>query len=590
MHAIGRIQIWLLVAVVLGCGPGRLDNAAGDAGGPTGETVRGPAKTITLVQLNPVISFSSEGFSNTAGGGASLAEIHVNGLVTSDRVGGNEARLAARIPSLDDGAIRLRPDGTMTTSWALRPGVKWHDGAPFSAADMSFSWEVATDPAIPMTGSADAINALIDGVEVLDPLTLLITWKTPYFHAVELGPRELWPLPRHLLAAPHQGDKEVFLNLPYWTTQYIHLGPFRLVDFGLGEVIVFERFEDYFLGRPKVDRVTIRAIGDPNTVLANLKAGAIDIVSEMTLPFDVSVALREEWERTGDGIVLSRQGNWWYYRIQFEPEWGRPVEMTHDVRIRRALIYGLDRDLARETVFPGLPDTNADTFMPKSDPRAPLVGAPFARYPFDRGRAFQELADAGWRQASDSRLLNRDGQQMQIEIRGTANNVKEIALAADFWRQIGIDAKESPIPRALQQDGEYRTKFPGVEFTARASGDQIFAGLDGRLHAGPLNRWNGANRARYLNPALDAQIDKLRMSIGEGDQARTLKEMGEVLATDLPVVPLYFAVNLAAVRKGVRALVDDYCHGRLGCCATSRWAHGGAGGSPGTIRAGNITI
>src|SRR5207237_7382371 len=101
-----------------------------------------------------------------------------------------------------------------------------------------------------------------------------------------------------------EGDRQTFLGLPYFTTEYVNLGPFRLVDFQAGEQQVFRRMDNYFLGRPKLDTIVIRTVRDPNTLFANVKAGAVDAVGAGTLSADLFLQLRDEWAQTGEGTVV----------------------------------------------------------------------------------------------------------------------------------------------------------------------------------------------------------------------------------------------------------------------------------------------
>jgi peptide/nickel transport system substrate-binding protein len=528
-------------------------------------------KTITIAQLNAVKTYGPWDFSGTSGGGPSLAEIHTVGLVSEDREGSFEPRLAATLPSLENGTIRILADGRMQVTWKLRSGVTWQDGAPFTADDLVFSWEIMRHP--DLISSISTFYREIDNVEAVDPLTMAMTWRTTFYRAVDLGHRNLWPFPQHLLGEAFQGDKQTFLTLPYFTSDYVHLGPFRLVDFGQGERQVFERFDGYFLGRPKVARVILQTIADPNALLVNLKAGAVDIAAEKLFPSDISVALRDEWRQTGDGVLLERQDNWPYVRFQFDPQWARPVEMSRDVRIRRGLLYGIDRDALRDIVLPGFADTSGDTFMLARDARGTVVGQPYAKYRYDPARAAQEFADAGWRRGPDGRLLNRDGEPVRIEVRGENQNyAKEVPLLADWWRQLGIDANEVIPTIVLARDREYRAKFPSLETTSRGRSDEVFISFDGRLQATAENRWQGANHAHYANPALDALMDRLAGTLDEGQQALVLRDMADIMAEDLPVIPLYFRPAFTAVRRGIHALKDDY-PGTRNVGAVARHAH-----------------
>src|SRR5581483_7612802 len=143
------------------------------------------------------------------------------------------------------------------------------------------------------------------------------------------------------------------LSQPYFTTDYVSSGPFRLVDWGLGQSLIFERYDDYFLGRPRVGRVIIQVFADQNALLANLKAGAIDVVAEKTLLPPLVTELRNEWAANGEGAVGTRQENWFYAQFQHDPQWARPSEIASDVRIRRGLAEATDRASLADFLFPG---------------------------------------------------------------------------------------------------------------------------------------------------------------------------------------------------------------------------------------------
>ncbi|HEY3117259.1 MAG TPA: ABC transporter substrate-binding protein, partial [Chloroflexota bacterium] len=397
---------------------------------------------------------------------------------------------------------------------------------------------------------------LIDSMVATDPHTIVMTYRTPYFHALDLSLQNLWPYPAHLLAEPFAGDQDAFINLPYWTTQYVHLGPFRVVDYGLGEQQVFERFDGYFLGRPKVDRIVIRSIPDSDAFIANFRAGALDVAPEKTVFTELILQLRDEWKQTGAGTVYMRPENWRYAFVQMNTDWGLPPELSRDARIRQGLYRAMDRAGLREWALPGIPNTDADSFMPKNDPRAPAVGQPFARYPYDQTQALRDLADAGWSRAADGRMLNRSGEPVQINLRASVLDTKEVSVMSDYWRQLGIDMVEQIYPPALSQDREYRAKSPGLEIQSRGSGDDVLDNLYSSNRPLPENRYVGSNPSGYNSPAFDRLYDQLTSTIDQGQQGSLIRDMGDILATDMPVLPTYFRVQMALVPKGVHALED----------------------------------
>src|SRR5688572_28140030 len=245
MAALARICLviaWLGTGLIAACRPsqgsGRSDDVPNASGSGASAALTAP-KTLIVVTGTPLQGFPPVFRPPFAGGARVMVEIHMAPLVSADRNGAMEARLAARLPSFADGSIQLLPDGRMRTVWPLRPNVKWHDGAPFTAEDVVFGWQVLLHPEL--TGQVSPEAAEMDSVEVVDPQTVVITYKSTFYRAVGLETLTLDPLPRHLLTEAFQGDNEAFQRLPYWNSGWVHLGPFRLVEFGLGEEMVFER-------------------------------------------------------------------------------------------------------------------------------------------------------------------------------------------------------------------------------------------------------------------------------------------------------------------------------------------------------------
>src|SRR5438093_3502022 len=111
-----------LVVLSIACAPAPASSPG--AGVPTSAAPTQQRKTITVAALNSVKGFSPWLIGTTGGGARSLYEIFTNGLVSTDAVGNLEPRLAARLPSFDDGSIAVLPDGRMQTTWKMRTGVK----------------------------------------------------------------------------------------------------------------------------------------------------------------------------------------------------------------------------------------------------------------------------------------------------------------------------------------------------------------------------------------------------------------------------------------------------------------------------------
>ncbi len=550
--------IYLLALVALmGCAPtGAAVPAAGT--GPA-DAASGPAqkKTLTLAVLEPIRAMGPWETS-AKGGTGPTQELHTSALVTSDPSGGIEPRLLSQLPSLQDGTMVLLPGGRMQTTWKLRPNARWHDGNPITADDLAFTFQVYREPGVPFASSGTAASIKsIESVEAVDATTAVATWKTTYYRPFDLGVRQFWPLPRHILGAALDGDKTAFSNLPHWSTEYVSTGPFRLVDFGLGENLVFQRFDDYFLGRPKIDTIVVRVIGDPNAIFANLQAGTVDIAAHGVLPMDLLIRVRDEWKERGLGTIVVAPGSFRFFVVQFHPQWVQPIELSRDARIRQGLLTAVDRDELRNVMLPGIPGTESDSFLPSHDPRSSVVGTPFARYAYNRSAALQLLNDGGWHQAPDGRMLNSANERVQLAIRSQPGNRQDAAIYAQYLREIGIDVDEQWVSPELAQDREYNSTFSGISGHAFDGREGVIERLQSGAWALQENRYVGANTGHYGNPTLDSLTARLYATADADAQGTVLKAIGETMAADLPLMPSYYTATMGAVRSGVRAL-DDF--------------------------------
>jgi peptide/nickel transport system substrate-binding protein len=186
----------------------------------------------------------------------------------------------------------------------VRPEARWHNGTPFSARDLIFSYEVFRDPEIPNSGQ-EVVRHIV-GVMPVDATTVVVRWSETYPFADRIESSELLLLPAHLLEATYRDDKSRLLAQPYFTSnEYVGLGPYRLMAWKPGNHVDLVAFDDYFLGRPIIDRIRVQFIPDGNTMLANLKAGTVQVtLGSKKMDRDAMRQLKQEWEATGSGTVL----------------------------------------------------------------------------------------------------------------------------------------------------------------------------------------------------------------------------------------------------------------------------------------------
>src|SRR5207244_2031750 len=147
----------------------------------------------------------------------------------------------------------------------------------------------------------------------------------------------------HLLEEVYRTTKPAFVDGKYWSSEFVGAGPFRVEQWVPSEQqFVFAAHDGFALGRPQIDRITVKVIDDDNAVLAAILAGTVDVWFE-DMPPSMALLLREQWEAQGKGTVGVTQGAQRYLAFQL-----RDLPSTQpglrDARVRRALGSAIDRE------------------------------------------------------------------------------------------------------------------------------------------------------------------------------------------------------------------------------------------------------
>src|SRR5581483_8896180 len=170
--------------------------------------------------------------------------------------------------------------------------------------------------------------------------TVVIRWKAPYMLAAA---PETMPFPRHILQASFdQGDGDAFGNLPYWTTDFVGVGPYRVDRWERGAFIEGAAFDNFALGRPKIGRVRLTWNNDPNVTLTRLISGDADVALDGSLRFDQARVLKEQWVPQTGGTILLNPRSLRYIQIQARQEYVSPKALL-DARVRKAMLQSIDR-------------------------------------------------------------------------------------------------------------------------------------------------------------------------------------------------------------------------------------------------------
>jgi len=497
----------------------------------------------------------------TSGGAFQVQSIPAAKLQAVDDKGRTFGDLAEALPSTTDGTWTIGDDGSMETIWKLRRNVKWHDGTPMTADDLVFGYQAVTSPGVVSLGGA----YLRDIREVLATESYTVSVKWSRINVNAATPRDNLPvLPRHILEKELASrSPEAFMNLPYWTTDYVGTGPFKLERWAQGDRLEFAAFDDYFRGRPKLDRLVVRIIPDPNTTIAKVLAGEVDVTLPVQLDVEVALTMKERWEGTRNQVLLGSPGQGRFMYPQSRDESVRPRELL-DPRVRRALYQAVDRQSISEAVTRGTAPI-ADSWVPPSYEIRRDVESAIPQYPFDLSsaqRAFQEL---GWTRGTDGVLRNSSGQELRLEARSVASarTERESNTAVSGWKQLGIQVDQFVRPAAAVADEEERSKYPGVEL-AGGSYDELF---DLRLSCKNIpsasNGWRGRNSAAWCNQEADTYIDRLQITIPQSERIQLMRGLVSVAMTEIALMPMYWDLDPILAVAGVRGLPQPTAPGRV---------------------------
>jgi peptide/nickel transport system substrate-binding protein len=511
-----RPVVFALILTLLGCtGPTGMQQPTG-ASRPAESS--GGTKRIVAAFQGDVIGLNGRLRRTGPSIGLEPLEEMVNpGLAVVDGKGEMRPVLAEAVPSLENGLWKVQPDGRMETTWTIKPGVRWHDSTPFTARDLTFTLAVDQDREIPI--APPAYVEAFESVSSADQ-TITVTWKRPYVDADRLFTRELGsPLPAHILAPAYSGDKATFLDAPFWTSEYVGTGAFRLRSFELGSHLVLEANPEYALGRPKVDEIELRFIPDSNTLVSSILAGEVALTIGKSLSIEQSIVIRDQW-RNGR---VDLGPNYW---VVIHPQLMSPTPaVVTSLEFRRALLHALDRQQMVDTLQAGMTSV-AHTFLSPNQPQYAAIEARVPRYDYDPAKAAQMLEGLGYRKGPDGLLRDASGQQLSVELRTTAQyDIQRSAQLAvsDSWQALGIAVEPVMIPVQRQRDAAYRATYPAFELLNGPPSDVVgLASLHGSRARVPENNFIGSNYPRYQKPEFDAMIDRYFSTIPRQERIEVL--------------------------------------------------------------------
>ena len=472
--------------------------------------------------------------------------------------------LAAEAPSLQNGQVAK--DG-MSVTWKLKKDVVWHDGKPFTADDVVFTWEYVMDPGT----AAVTIGPYRDIVRIdkIDSHAVKIGYKspTPFWAAAFCGPTGMI-VPKHLFQA-FKGDKarEAPTNL-----KPVGTGPYRFVDFKPGDIVRGELNPTYHVAnRPFFDQIEMKGGGDaPSAARAVLQTGEFDYAWNM----QVEDEILKRWEQGGRGRAdIVSGGNIEHIQLNNTDPWTEvdgersSIKTKHptlsDPAVRQALNLLVDRGSVQEEIYgrTGIATAN-------------FVNAP-ARYvskntkwEFNVEKANQILDAAGWKRGSDG-IRAKDGKKLkfvyQTSINAPRQKTQQIVKQACTKAGIDVELKSvtanvffSSDPANLDTFPHFSTDLQMFTTTMTQPDPQRF--MDQFVSwevAAKENKWAGRNPTRWRNEEYDRTWKAAEAEMDPVKRAALFIKMNDLVIQNVVVIPVVFRPRVAAISNRMRDVVQS---------------------------------
>jgi peptide/nickel transport system substrate-binding protein len=501
-----------LAALLLVCAALAACTKAGQVAGPAGELRIG--LNINPLNLNPILQENTN--ENFVDG------LIFDELVTQDAQHHQIPDLAAVVPTVANGGISK--DG-LTITYHLRHGVKWQDGTPFTSKDVKFTWQAIMNSAnnVPSRHGYD----LISSIDTPDDYTVVMHFKRLFAPAIDTvfgeSDTPFRVLPAHLLAKYPNLNQIPFNAAPVGT------GPYRFARWLRGDRIILEANPNYFRGAPKLRQLTLLIVPDGNTEDSLVQTHELDLGIELT-----GVQYHDLANATG--VVRQLVEAPVYDSVIFNTQ--RPP--LDDVRVRRALVMGIDRAaIVRDDTYGA-----GEIAVGDLSPFYWAFDRSLHPIPYDPARARALLDAAGWR-AGARGVRTKNGRPLSLQlVYGQGSQLAQtISVQVEsMLKSIGVQLQLKSYP----YDMLYAASQDGGIFLGGKYDLGFYAWISG-ADPDDSSQWScseippaGNNVTRYCSAAMDAAQRLALSTFDRSVRKKAYARIEALLLQDAPAAFLFY--------------------------------------------------
>ena len=454
-----------------------------------------------------------------------IIELIFNGLV-----GINEKQEI--VPELAE-RWEISEDGKYYTFY-LRQDVMWHpkegeEPAPFTADDVIFTYNIMMHP---KTITAMKVRyEFIESVTKMDDYTVQFTLKRPILNA--LAKFSFKVIPKHGPANPEFLSREdPFVQKPIGT------GPYMLKNITADREVILVANEDYFKGRPHINKFAARPFADQNIMSQALLFNAIDMI--------VLVNHRDIPQIQGDKRYILQPYNALSYSF-FGYNIRNPL--LTDKRVRKAFTYAVNRQEMLDSFFQGQGTIISGPFAPGSW----AYNLDVQPLDFDPQKAIELLNEAGFVKGDDG-IMVKDGQKLsltlKVPIAKESEAVKRVVLAfKNYLNKIGVDIEGEFKEWLSWKEDVFLNHDFDIIFASWVFDDS--ADISSLFHSAEIGPWKN-NFGAYSNPEIDSLIVESKLTLDHEKRRTINRKLHAIIADESPYTFLWTLTNYAAFNKKLR--------------------------------------
>jgi len=406
-----------------------------------------------------------------------------------------------------------------TLLFKIKKNVKWHDGKPFSAKDVLFTYEVLISSKISSPYSANF--RFVKSVEVVDELTVRVKYKEPYFKALETWMMGI--LPHHILK-----DEQNLMNSSF-NTNPVGTGAYKLHQLEHSKNIILSAYDEYFEGRAKIDTISFHVIADPMTRFLMLKSSALDVGSIEPMQYE---------RQLDDGFFkkfniyenISQSYTYLGFNLR--------LEKFKNPKVREALSLAVDREELVKILFFNHAKVCSGPFLPGTKAFNEDVKVPQQNIQ----KAKELLKEAGY----------DENNPFTFEI-ATSNSSEIRPYAAQILQH---QLKKAGVVVTLKVM-EWQAFLNMTVFPRKF--DSVLLGWGLSPTPDPYMFWHsqsdkkgGFNLVGYHNPQMDKMIEESQSMVDGEKLSNIWREMFKIITDDNPYLFLYIPNSITAISKEIK--------------------------------------